>query len=318
MKTKSGSIPPAGTIAVLAVCPFMLLPAIEPPPENPKPPAALLGAGQAERESAGKLPFLGLSTAIVPDMVAAHLGLGAGSGLIIRTVSPGSPAESAGLSVNDIVLSLDGAPVGDPGAFSEMIRKRKAGDTLELGIIRKGKPDTAKVTLTERPAELNAHLEQEPFLRGLPQGQADLLRNMMEQNLKGFGMDHPGIAPDQEFENTFRMMRERMDRAFENGIPPIRQGDDGGIHFQQNSTIRLMDNEGSVDIKSSDGDTQVTVRDTAGNAVWQGPWNTDKDKDAAPQDVRERIDRVNVGSANGKGFTFRFGNRGGEPDTIDN
>jgi hypothetical protein len=141
---------------------------------------------------------------------------------------------------------------------------------------------------------------------------------MIERNLQGFGADHLGISPEQQFDNTLRMMREQMNRAFEEDIPPITQGDDGGISFQQNSTIRLMDNEGSVEIKSSDGNTRVTVRDTTNTVVWQGPWNSDKDKEAAPQDVRQRIDRVNAGSANGRGFTFRFGNLGGKPDTIDN
>jgi len=307
MKTKSGSIPTAGIIAGLAVCPFALLPAIEPPPDNPRPPAALLGAEPSERGSAAKLPFIGLSTATVPEVVADHLGIGGGSGVIIRTVCPDSPAEKAGLSVNDIILSLDGAPVADPDAFTGKIRGRKAGDTLELGLIRKGKPDKATVTLTERPAELSDHLAPEPFMQGLPQAQADRLRGMIERNMQGFGMDPFGISPDRDFENTFRMMRERMNRAFETEIPPITQGEDGGIHFQQNSTIRLVDNEGSVEIKSSGGDTHVIVRDTSNNIVWQGSWNTDKDKEAAPQDVRERIDRVNVGSANGRGFTFRFG-----------
>lgn len=318
MKTKSRILPTAGFIGGFAVCPFALLIAIEPPPDNAKPPAALLGEARAERNAAAKLPFLGLSTAGVPEIVADHLGIGGGAGVIIRTVLPDSPAEKAGLAVNDIILSLDGAPVGDPDAFSERIRAHKAGDRMDLEIIRKGKPDKAEVTLTERPAELNAHLAPEPFLHGLPQAQAGRLRGLIEQNLQGFGADHLGISPNQEFENTFRMMRERMNRAFEEEIPPIIQGDDGGIRFQQNSTVRLMDNEGSVEIKSSDGDTQATVRDTANRIVWQGPWNSDKDKEAAPQDVRERIARANVGSANGKGFTFRFGKPGGDPDTIDN
>lgn len=318
MRTKYKTILSAGMIAGLVVCPFTLLPAIEPPPDDSKPPAALQDVERAERDSEAKLPFLGLSTASVPVMVAEHLGISAGTGVIIRTVCPDSPAEKAGLSVNDIILSLDGTPVGDPDAFSEKIRIYKAGDTLELSLIRKGKPDKANVTLTERPAELNAHLAPESLFQGLPQAQADRLRGMIEQNLQGFGTDPLGITPDQEFENTFRMMRERMNRAFENEIPPSNPGNDGGIHFQQNSTIRLMDNEGSVEIKSSDGDTQVIVRDTANNIVWQGSWNTDKDKEAAPQDVRERIDRLNVGSMNGKGFTFRFGKLGGKPDTIDN
>lgn len=318
MKTKSRAIPSAGLIAGLAVCPFAILPAIEPPPDDSKPPAALLNEGRAESETGAKLPFIGLSTAEVPDMVAEHLGISDSAGVIIRTVCPDSPAEKAGLSVNDIILSIDGAPVGDPDAFSEEIRSHKAGDKLNLEIIRKGKPDKAEVTLTERPAELGAHLAPDSFLEGLPRTQADRLRELMEQQMQGFGMSSPGISPDQEFDKAFRMMRERMNRAFENEIPPLTQDGDGGIRFQQNSTIRVMDNEGSVEVKSSDGDTNVTVRDTANNIVWQGSWNTDKDKEAAPPDVRERIDRMNVGSGNGKGFTFRFGKPGGKPDIIDN
>jgi serine protease Do len=318
MSMKPRIIPTAGLIGGFAVCPFALLIALEPPPDNAKPPAALLGEEQAEHVAASKLPFLGLSTASLPDMVADHLGIDKESGIIIRTVCPDSPADKAGLAVNDIILSLDGAPVADPDAFSEKIRGHKAGDRLNLELIRKGKPEKAQVTLTERPAELNAHLAPEPFLDGLPQAQADRLRSLIEQNLQGFGADHLGILPDPNFDNTFRMMRERMNRAFEEDIPPITQGEDGGIRFQQNSTVRLMDDDGSVEIRSSDGDTQVTVRDTANKIVWQGPWNSGKDKEAAPQDVRQRIDRVNVGSANGRGFTFRFGKLGGNPGIIDN
>ncbi len=318
MRMKLRIVPAASLIGGFAVCPLAPLGAIEPPPENAKPPAALLDGAQADRVAAPRLPFLGLSTARVPDMVADHLGIGEKAGVIIRTVCPESPAEKAGLAVNDIILSLDGAPVADPDDFSERLRARKAGDSLELGLIRKGKPGKAEVTLTERPAELNSHLGGEPFLEGIPLPQADRLRGLIEQNLQGFGTEHLGILPDQRFENTFRMMRERMNRAFEEDIPPIIQGEDGGIRFQQNSTVRLMDNQGSVEIRSSDGDTRVTVRDGDNKIVWQGPWNSETDKEAAPQDVRQRIDRVNVGSANGRGFTFRFGQSGGKSDTIDN
>jgi membrane-associated protease RseP (regulator of RpoE activity) len=308
------TFPSAYLIGCIAFCPLAPLPAIEPPPEDAKPPAALLGEERAGTEPASKLPFLGLSTAVIPDMVAEHLGIDTDSGVIIRTVCPDSPAVEAGLAVNDIILTVNGTRVTDPSLFSEKIRAFKAGDKLEIELIRKGKPDKAHVTLTERPAELGGHLESEPFLGGLPKAQADRLRGLMQQNLQGFGADQLGILPDQPFDNTFRRMREQMNRALELEVPPITQGEDGGVRFQQNSTIRLMDNEGSIEIKSSNGDTRVTVRDTANNAIWQGPWNSDKEKEAAPKDIRERIDRVNVGSANGKGFTFRFG----KPDSIEN
>jgi hypothetical protein len=314
MTARSITFPSAYLIGGIVFCPLAPLPAIEPPPEDAKPPAALLGEERAGTEPAAKLPFLGLSTAVIPDMVAEHLGIGTDSGVIIRTVCPDSPAVEAGLAVNDIILAVNGTRVTDPSLFSEKIRAHKAGDKLEIELIRKGKPDKANVTLTERPAELGAHLESEPFLEGLPKAQADRLRGLMQQNLQRFGADHLGILPDQRIEDSFRRMREQMNRALELEVPPITQGEDGGVRFQQNSTIRLMDNEGSVEIKSSNGDTRVTVRDTANNAIWQGPWNSDKEKEAAPKDIRERIDRVNVGSANGKGFMFRFG----MPDSIEN
>jgi serine protease Do len=303
-------VPAAGVLSGIALCPFGLLLAIEPPPDESKPPAALLREEGLEREAVAKLPFLGLSTASVPEMLADHLGISAGAGVIVRTVCADSPAEAAGVGVNDIILSLDGTPVADSDAFSEMIRSRKVGDKLTLEIIRKGEAENREVTLTERPAELDAHLAPDPFMGGLPQNQAERLRQMMQQNLQGFGADHLGILPEQHFENSFRMMREQMNRAFEHQIPPITQGEDGGIQFQQNSTIRLMDGDGSLEIKSASGDTRVIVRDRANQIVWEGPWNSDTDKEAAPEDIRERIARVNLGSANGRGFTFRFGQPG--------
>jgi membrane-associated protease RseP (regulator of RpoE activity) len=306
---KARTVPAAGIIGCLTLCPAAFLIAIDPPPDNAKPPAALLGGGQNGSE---KLPYLGLSTARIPGMVAEHLGLAEGTGVIVRTVCPNSPADTAGFAVNDIILSLGGEPVAGSDAFSESIRARKAGDKLELEIIRKGKADKVEVILAERPAELNAHLGADPLLEGLPKAHADRIRDLMDMNIQGLGADFP----EQRFENTFRMMRERMNRAFEEEIPPIVQGEDGGIRFQQNSTVRLMDNEGSIEIRSSDGNTEVTVRDSSNRLVWQGPWNSEEEKQAAPQEVRERIDRVNVGPANGKGFTFRFGKLGGKPDDM--
>jgi hypothetical protein len=77
-----------------------------------------------------------------------------------------------------------------------------------------------------------------------------------------------------------------------------------------------MDNDGSVEIKSSHGATDVTVRGTNNEVVWAGPWNTDEEKEAAPKAIRDRIDRVNSNS--GSGFSFRFGKLRSDPDTIDN
>ena len=313
MRTRSRIIPAVGIVGGIVACPATLVFGIEPPPDLSKPPAALRGYEAASP----KLPFLGLATTELPEMLAEHLSIEKGTALVVRTVCPDSPAAKAGIAIHDILLSVDGNKVASPEDFSARIRGRKIGDTLTLDLIRKGQPTQAKVTLVERPPELLAHLDHAPVPQGMPQAQADRIRDLLEGNLRGLGADPFGTAPDERLDNTFRMMRERMNQAFGADIPPILQGEDGGIRFQQNSTVKLMDGEGSVEIRSSDGDNQVTVRDKDNQVVWQGPWNDEKDKEAAPAEIRKRIDAMQIGSNNGKGFTFRFGKLGGD-GTIDN
>jgi len=100
-------------------------------------------------------------------------------------------------------------------------------------------------------------------------------------------------------------------------VPQNEPGNPGESSFQHSSTIRVMDNNGSIEIKSTDNDTEVTVRDGENATVWSGPWNTEEDKAAAPEGIRERIGKVNSGK--GGGFSFRFGKPGGpDPETLDN
>ncbi len=288
--------------------------AIEPPPDNAAPPVSIAGEDVAKKPALEiapreSIPFLGLSTAAVPSMVADHLDLDAGKGVIVRTVCPDSPAEKAGLSMNDIILKAGGNEISSPEEFSFAVRDKETGERLDLDLIHRGKPAKVTVTLAERPEGLaaNSNPRQGLMLEGLPKAHADQLRDMIDQNLQAFGHDPlPGMDGD-----PFREMRERMNRAM-NGIdiPPVTQGADGSVRFQQNSTVRMMDGDGSVEIKSSGKNTEVTVRDQANQIVWTGPWDTEQDKAGAPDDIRQRIDRINSGKASG--FTFRFGRAPGK------
>lgn len=320
MKIKLTLITATGVISGLSLGPFNVAQAIEPPPDDAQPPAALREDDGAELSPAVKQessPFIGLATATLPGMVAEHLDIEAGTGVIIRTVCPDSPAEKAGLSVNDIILKIDGAEVGNPEAVASAIRDHKVGDRLSVDLIHKGKPSKVEVKLGERPADLTAQIGQEPLMEGIPEDHADRLRGLIEQNLGAFGNGGPNgaVFPDAQFENTFRLMRERMNKAL--GEAPEDAAEAGkGIQFQQSSTIRMMDNDGSIEIKSSGDSTEVTIRDTDNGIVWTGPWDTEQDKAAAPADIRERVEKINGGA--GKGFTFRFGKLKPKPDAIEN
>jgi S1-C subfamily serine protease len=75
-----------------------------------------------------------------------------GKGIVVREVTPESPAARSGLKKGDRVVKLDDEPVSDAEKFSKAIASRKPGDKLRLGVVRDGKEQSLTVTLAERPS----------------------------------------------------------------------------------------------------------------------------------------------------------------------
>ncbi len=75
---------------------------------------------------------------------------GAKTGVIIRGVQPGLPADKAGLKPGDIIVSVNGRPVKDGDELVNDISARKPGSTVELGYLREGKQSTATVSIIDR------------------------------------------------------------------------------------------------------------------------------------------------------------------------
>ena len=65
-------------------------------------------------------------------------------------VTPGSPAEKAGLKEGDIILEFGGARITPENTLLGLIRARNVGDSVELKVLRDGKELTLTVTLEER------------------------------------------------------------------------------------------------------------------------------------------------------------------------
>ena len=294
--------------------------AIDTPEDDAQPPAALqekFSKRAANGASQKSTPFIGVATASLPEMVADHLGFEAGSGVIIRTIQPDSPASRAGLAVHDIILKIGDSAVKSPEELSSLIRSQKVGDQIQMQIIHQGKPGEVEVTLGARPQERVANLDQGLMLEGLPEADAGRLRDLIERNLQAFGSDGPGfgsrLMPNKNFEQTFRKMRERMNQR-SGEMRQLRGPAEGDLNFESSSTIRMMDSEGSVEIKSSGDDTEVFVRDRSNEIEWSGPWNTPEQKAAAPEELRKRIQAADS-AANG-GIALRFLSPKSSPDSI--
>ncbi|MEZ0230012.1 MAG: PDZ domain-containing protein [Planctomycetota bacterium] len=76
-------------------------------------------------------------------------------GLEVELVLENSPAAKAGLKVGDIIVEFEGQKVDDPQAFTDLVRKYHAGDTVKLKVRRDGKSKDVSITLGERPGELD-------------------------------------------------------------------------------------------------------------------------------------------------------------------
>ena len=75
-------------------------------------------------------------------------------GVFVVDVISGSPADSAGVKLNDIITKIDGQEISDNppsggGGLAEIISKRKPGDKIELEIWRNDETLKLSVTLSE-------------------------------------------------------------------------------------------------------------------------------------------------------------------------
>jgi len=81
----------------------------------------------------------------VPDMAAGGV-----KGMRISGVTPGSPADKAGLKAGDIVIRFGGAEVTELYSYTDALRAKKPGDVVEVVVLRNGERVTLTATLGRR------------------------------------------------------------------------------------------------------------------------------------------------------------------------
>jgi serine protease Do len=77
------------------------------------------GEGQGEEQSSRKL---GLSVQPLTAEAAEQLGLKGVHGVLVGAVTPGSPAEDAGLQRGDLIKEVNRKPVSSPAEFEQAVR----------------------------------------------------------------------------------------------------------------------------------------------------------------------------------------------------
>jgi serine protease Do len=99
---------------------------------------------------------IGVRAQTVTPVLAAGLGLKRDQGAVLADVSPGGPADRAGLSVGDLVLTLDGKPIENGRQLHVNLYRREVGDIVRLEVLRGDTPTTVNVSVAERADPLSA------------------------------------------------------------------------------------------------------------------------------------------------------------------
>lgn len=92
--------------------------------------------------------------AITPEL-AAGLKLSTDTGVIISDVMPDSPADKAGLKVQDIVTSIDGYPIENLPAVGTRLFMRSGGDQIKLAVLRGSNKLSFSVPVVELQNDLD-------------------------------------------------------------------------------------------------------------------------------------------------------------------
>ena len=77
---------------------------------------------------------------------------GAATGMVVVGVSEGSPADAGGILVGDIVVALDGHPVGSPMELLDLLQGDRIDRGAVLRVLRGGTIIDLTVTVGRRPA----------------------------------------------------------------------------------------------------------------------------------------------------------------------
>jgi S1-C subfamily serine protease len=109
-------------------------------------------ADQLISEGRVSYPWLGMSGTDLDPWTAKEYGVDKGT--LVRQVAPESPAQRAGLQVQDVVTEVERSPISTMNELMMLVRRHEPGEQLDLTVVRSGIPRTVKVRLVEAPAAL--------------------------------------------------------------------------------------------------------------------------------------------------------------------
>lgn len=259
----------------------------------------------APHEESKPQPFLGVVTQSVPPALGTQLSLPEGFGLLVEDVLPESPAAQAGLQKHDILKLLNDQQLISPEQLATLVRAAGKDTAVTLTIIRKGQEQ--KITAKIAEEALPAHPRREPEF--FPQFDRRAIDKGMERMKEGMREHQEKIRQLEERsrEELARVVKgarrfaaeilpEDVLKDLKGGGPKVRvySGSSTSTWDTGKARVNLKDNDGEIEVKLEDGKRTMVAKDPQGTVVFEGPIDTEAQRQAVPEPYRKKLDQVKV------------------------
>jgi S1-C subfamily serine protease len=100
---------------------------------------------------AGRKPaFLGVGTTNLTPELKAQLGVNVDAGAVVQSLTPGSPADSAGIKRGDVIVQIGDDQIKNGGAVATAVRKHHPDDKVPVVVVRGSERKSVDATLVGR------------------------------------------------------------------------------------------------------------------------------------------------------------------------
>ena len=203
--------------------------------------------------------WLGVHVIPVSPLVAAQLGLAAGTGLAVEHVVPKSPADNAGIRKHDVLKQFDDQLLVNSDQFQVLVKSKEVDDSVQFTVIREGQEKKLTATLGKMAIK-SINIEMTKFKPGetvgwVSEGAVD------------------GIA-------DVLVLRDEED---------TKHGFHTRIVNIMNKNVSMSDDTGSYVLKTDNGKKYFEATSKNGEVLFDGVIGIDLDITKLPPEVRTKL-----------------------------
>ncbi len=122
---------------------------------------------QLEKNGIVQRGYIGIAMLDLDEQYAESANMVQQEGALVVDVGPHSPAETAGIKNHDLIVEFNGKPVTSRNDMSRYVLNTPVGETVNLKVIRGGKPLSLKVQVAKKDDERKAFVSKVKTPKGI-------------------------------------------------------------------------------------------------------------------------------------------------------